>query len=168
MGSHSHTKKGVKCCSAVLGKQGLLAEPSHQICTSATTVCEVLPARRRDTWEVWILSGGLSFNGGTLSLFTMWLLMSFPFKLPQCTILRFLNYWLITIWNSQGSQRSRQMNQTQIINFDTVTTAVSFFPETNCEYFLSSWNAEVKEESYFQGTAVLNVPLFDKSTYRQM
>lgn len=51
----THQRSSVLLCCP--GEAGLLPGAAHQVWTRATTLPEVLPARRRETWEVWALSG---------------------------------------------------------------------------------------------------------------
>lgn len=99
--SHPHTRKGVKCCCTVLGKWGLLAGGTHQIWTGATSLHEVLPAgKRRETWEVWVLSLELSLNAATLSLFTARVFDAFPLQVTTLhnTVRHKLQKKSIQVW----------------------------------------------------------------------
>lgn len=51
----THPRSSVLLCCP--GQAGLLPGASHHTWRRATTLSEVLPARRRETWEVWALSG---------------------------------------------------------------------------------------------------------------
>lgn len=102
--SCSCTGKGFKCCSAVLGKWGLLTGATHESWMRATTLCEVLPARR-EAWEVWTLSEGLSLSAGTLSLFTTWVFDTFHLQVIAVhnTVRHKLQQKSIWVWFIKGS-----------------------------------------------------------------